>query len=739
MGSDDAASTATKEEPPTATMLVADSGVSAPLVAALTAAGISSLTPVQTASLPHLLAGRDILAKAKTGTGKTMAFLLPTVQNLINSRAAALAAGGGQTLPNGADPVRAIVLSSARELASQILVQAELLTKNLDWFRIDSVLGGSSIIPQRERLDPVYAGSGVGLKKNEPYGGVVDLLVATPGRFIEHLEHTEMTNFHLRVAGVEVLILDEVDCLLDGGFELNIRTIVAAIPAARQTLAFSATVPKKLLGTLGVALKADHVVVDCVGEAVVDTHAKVKQTVTVHPLELSLTALLDCLQTEMKAHPDDYKVLAFLPTARQTQFSAAVMTEMGLDVLEIHSRRSAGERVAASDTFRLNSKQIMLSSDVSARGVDYPDVTAVVQVGSPASKEVYIQRLGRTGRAGKAGSGTLLLCDYEKSFYKEQLKGLPIELLPFDVQADSPEAVAKAAEVQAAAGRVSDDLATQTYRAWLMAMVGQRKALRWSKQDMVNHANLFAAKCLGRATTPTLQPDLVLQMGLAGLEGIVVADGPSEEELLALEAEEAAEEEEVFELSLKINKKELGGRFNRDAQKVEAVFKALGQDAVMALQAKLEAEGSAEVPGEAGAVYKILPGDFKAEMVLVPKKAKSMSRSSSASSLAMGRSMSAMSLNSTFGSSASLSTMGTTSRNASSASLSTLAEGKKVVDPEAVKAAEARVMAAGMQLGQATKAAAAAPEDAGLAAALVAAKAEAAEAKVAKANAKKGV
>jgi len=219
---------------------------------------------------------------------------------------------------------------------------------------------------------------------------------------------------------VEVLILDEVDCLLDGGFAQNIATIVAALPAARQTLAFSATVPKKVLPTLSVALRGDHTVVDCVGEEVVDTHALVTQKMLIHPLELSLLAgpqdcllivyrcthpytlatsssprpwpghsfpdltvcsqctglsllaLLDCIRGEMRARPDDYKVLAFLPTARQTQFSAAVMTQMGLTVLEIHGRRTAGDRVLASDTFRDNVQQVMLSSDVSARGVDYP-------------------------------------------------------------------------------------------------------------------------------------------------------------------------------------------------------------------------------------------------------------------------------------------------------------------------------------------------------------------------------
>jgi hypothetical protein len=361
-----------------------------------------------------------------------------------------------------------------------------------------------------------------------------------------------------------------------------------------------------------------------------------------------------------------------------------------------------------------------------------------IQVGSPASKEVYIQRLGRTGRAGKAGSGTLLLCEYEKSFYKEQLKGLPIDLIPFDVKPeDGPEAVAVAEQVQAAAGRVSDDLATQTYRAWLMAMVGQRKALKWSKQDMVTHANMYAAKCLGRTTTPTLQQDVVKQMGLAELEGVVVADGPSEEELLAMEAEEAAEDADVMELSLKINKKELGKRLNRDGQKVEAAFKALGQEEVLALQAKLESEGESDLVCEGGVVFKVFKGDIDAKMVLAPKKKKGgMSRSSSSSSMsAMSRSVSTTSL--AGGLNRCMSAMSLASSD-SSASLSTLAE-KKTVDPEAVRAAEARVIAAGQLLGKATKMAAADPDDDAAAAALAAAKVEVSDARAAKATAKKGV
>jgi ATP-dependent RNA helicase MSS116 len=614
-----------------------------------------------------------------------------------------------------------------------------MLTSRLDAFRLDTVLGGSSIIPQRERLDPVYAGSGVGLKKNVPYGGVVDLLVATPGRLIEHLENADMgAHFAARLKGVEVLVLDEVDCLLDGGFAQNIATIIAAIPAARQTLAFSATVPKKLLPTLFMALRPDHVVVDCVGEEVVDTHALVTQKMLIHPLELSLLALLDCIRDEMKARPDDFKILAFLPTARQTQFSAAVMTQMGLEVLEIHSRRSAGERVAASDTFRLKAKQVMLSSDVSARGVDYPDVTAVLQVGAPGSREVYIQRLGRTGRAGKAGSGTLLLCDYEVGFL-EQLKGLPIEESRLAAPGpDATDALATMVEVAAAAGRVDDDLATQTYRAWLMAMVGQRKVLKWSKQDMVNNANLFAAKCLGRAQVPPMARDEIVKMGLAGLAGINMIEGVSEHE----ESPSGGEEVVEFELKVVINKRDMAPVLQKDTVAAEKAIRALSEVAVLALQTAIDADGSAEVSGDDGAVFKILKGWLDAKKVPIVKKPISRS-SSSASFKALERNMSSFSLCSTEG--------GMGSRNVSSASLSSLAAsplgaGKYVPDPAALKTAEGRVAAAGAALGKATRAVAEAaeaePADAVMVAAAAATRTaalqEVADAKAAKASLMKG-
>ena len=164
-------------------------GVSEPLCATLTGMGITKLTQVQSATLPHCLDGEDVMAKGKTGTGKTLAFLLPTVERLLRS------AGNGPSMADGTDAVRTLVLSSTRELATQIVSHAEKLTAQLPSFNVESILGGASIIPQRERLDP-----NLPERCSDKYGGTVDLMVATPGRLLEHIESTD--GFCARLMGV---------------------------------------------------------------------------------------------------------------------------------------------------------------------------------------------------------------------------------------------------------------------------------------------------------------------------------------------------------------------------------------------------------------------------------------------------------------------------------------------------------------------------------------------------------
>jgi len=538
-------------------------GVREPLLQALSTMGIIGLTPVQVACVPHCLAGSDLLAKAKTGTGKTLAFLIPTVELLQRSTAA----------PNdGFDPVRALVISSTRELAAQIVTQAKGLSQFLPGFNIEVVLGGSSIVPQRQTLDPTSNGE-------FPYSGTVDLMIATPGRLIEHIENTH--GFKSRLRGLQTLILDEVDQLLDGGFLRDVETIIGRLPPCRQTLCFSATVPEKLKRVLGMALQEEHIVVDCVGKDVVDTHESVDQHYMVHTLKHSMLMLYSSLRAEIQKQPDDYKILVFLPTARQTQFSAAALKHMGLDVMEIHSRIKQSERVSASDSFRDGSKMVLLSSDVSARGVDYPDVTLVLQMGAPTSCEVYVQRLGRTGRAGKSGTGLLLLCEYEKEFL-QKLKGLPIQAASVDHSSED------LLRLQEAAQLVDEDLVAQTYRAWLAANVGIRKTFKWSKQDVVTNANLFAREVLGREAILPLPRDFVITAALEGLDGLNVVDClPSVDSGISVDVG----------LVVIVNQRLLRPALKANAKIVTEAIEALSEPEVRALQAKIDAEGEAEVAG----------------------------------------------------------------------------------------------------------------------------------------------
>lgn len=544
-------------------------GVREPLLRALKTTGISGLTPVQVACLPHCLAGSDILAKAKTGTGKTLAFLIPTVELLQRGAAAT---------NDGIDPVRALVLSSTRELAAQIVTQAKGLSQFLPGFNIEIVLGGSSIVPQRQKLDPTSDGE-------FPYSGTVDLMIATPGRLIEHLGNTHA--FKSRLLGLQTLVLDEVDQLLEGGFQRDVETIIANLPQCRQTLCFSATVPDKLKRVLSMALQEEHIVVDCVGTTEVDTHASIEQHYMVHKLEHSMLMLFSSVRAEIQKRPDDYKILVFLPTARQTQFSAAALKHMGLDVMEIHSRIKQNERVSVSDSFRDGSKMVLLSSDVSARGVDYPDVTLVLQMGAPTSCEVYVQRLGRTGRAGKSGAGLLLLCEYERTFM-QKLKGLPVQAVSVDYSSED------LVRVQEAAKRVDEDLVVQTYRAWVSANIGIRKTYKWSKQDLVTNANVFAKEVLGRETILPLPRDFVETSGLQGLDGISVVDLA---ECLPVEASETSGTSVQEVLVVTVNQKLIRPVLKANAKSVTEAVDALSELEVLALKAKIDAEGEAEVAG----------------------------------------------------------------------------------------------------------------------------------------------
>eukprot|EP00239_Pterosperma_sp_CCMP1384_P009353 CAMPEP_0197862416 /NCGR_PEP_ID=MMETSP1438-20131217/39164_1 /TAXON_ID=1461541 /ORGANISM="Pterosperma sp., Strain CCMP1384" /LENGTH=457 /DNA_ID=CAMNT_0043479967 /DNA_START=74 /DNA_END=1447 /DNA_ORIENTATION=+ len=449
------------------------------------------MTPVQSATLPHILQGKDVLGKAKTGTGKTLAFLIPTVERLLATRHQAI---------KGA--FYGLVLTSSRELANQIAAQAEMLVR-LHQLNITCMVGGININKDYRALNQQ-----------------IDILVATPGRLNDHIANTQ--GFAEKLQGVQTLILDEGDQLLDQGFEKDITKIISHLPTNRQSLCFSATVPHSLKSVLGLALKKDYHFADCVG-AEADTHSgdTVEQTYAVVDMENIMMAVFIHLLEETRTNPE-HKVIIFLPTARETQLVAELLNAAGIRVLEIHSRKSQAQRNKVSDEFRNARSSVLLSSDVSARGVDYPDVSFVMQVGSPSGREQYVHRLGRTARAGKKGKGLLLLCDYE-AFFLNSIKELPVANMTNEVQQKLQHADVTNLlwpKLTAAMDRVSEQTKSMAYQAWLGYYNSNKKNLRWTSEKLVQMANHYSSVVLQLQTQPALQKKTIGKMGLKGVPGL---------------------------------------------------------------------------------------------------------------------------------------------------------------------------------------------------------------------------
>lgn len=361
--------------------------------------GYETCTKVQAATLPPILAGKDVIAKAKTGSGKTIAFLLPAIQRIVEKKRSPTA--------RGPSPIHVLAITPARELATQVAVEGVQLLQFHEGLGAQKVIGGINMSSETGRLNRLPC----------------HILVGTPGRLLDHIQSTP--GIRERLQNLQVLILDECDSLLQMGFRKTLEGILSALPRQRQTLLFSATMPKEVMEMAGVALKGNHLFVDTVGEESGETNTQVSQEVVVAPLLDQMTVLHTLLKEHMKEE-SEYKVLVFATTARQTQLLAELFRAMGINALEIHSRKSQSQRTKTSDAFRNSpGKVVMFTSDVSARGVDYPNVSLVLQVGIPSGREQYVHRLGRTGRGGREGKGVLLLAPWEDHFLRS-VKDLPI-------------------------------------------------------------------------------------------------------------------------------------------------------------------------------------------------------------------------------------------------------------------------------------------------------------------------
>ncbi|BFG22143.1 hypothetical protein CerSpe_084160 [Prunus speciosa] len=448
-------------------------------------AGYEKMTVVQEATLPVILKGKDVLAKAKTGTGKTVAFLLPSIEVVVKSPPI--------TRDQKRPPILVLVICPTRELASQASAEANKLLKYHPSIGVQVVIGGTRLALEQKRIQ----------------ANPCQILVATPGRLKDHIENT--AGFATRLMGVKVLVLDEADHLLDMGFRKDIERIISAVPKQRQTLLFSATVPEEVRQICHIALKRDHEYINTVQEGSEETHAQVRQTHLVAPLDKHFS-LVYALLKEHIADDVEYKVLVFCTTAMVTRLVADLLGELNLNVREIHSRKPQSYRTRVSDEFRKSKGLILVTSDVSARGVDYPDVTLVIQVGVPADRQQYIHRLGRTGRKGKEGQGILLLAPWEE-FFLSTIKDLPIT--KGSVPSVDPDTTKK---VERALSKVEMKNKEAAYQAWLGYYNSNKKVGR-DKHRLVELANEFS-RSMGLDNPPAI-PKLVLgKMGLKNVPGL---------------------------------------------------------------------------------------------------------------------------------------------------------------------------------------------------------------------------
>ncbi|PKU78888.1 DEAD-box ATP-dependent RNA helicase 31 [Dendrobium catenatum] len=449
------------------------------------AVGYERMTVVQEATLPVILKGKDVLAKAKTGTGKTVAFLLPAIEVVAK-------------LPppdrdNRRPPIHVLVICPTRELADQAAAEASKLLRYHASIGVQVVMGGTRLALEQKRMQ----------------ANPCQILVATPGRLRDHMENTP--GFTSKLSGVKVLVLDEADRLLDMGFRKDIEKIVAELPKQRQTLLFSATVSDEVRQICYIAMKRDNEFISTVEEGSEETHSQVTQMHLSAPLDKQFSILYGILSDHI-AEDVDYKVIVFCTTAMVTKLVADLLAELNLNVREMHSRKPQTYRTRVSKEFKESKGLILVSSDVSARGVDYPDVSLVIQLGVPADRDQYIHRLGRTGRKGKGGKGLLLLAPWE-DFFLDNIRDLPIEKA--EVPLIDPDTRKK---VERALAHVEMKNKERAYQAWL-GYYNSIKNVAREKSKLVLLANEFS-RSMGLDNPPAIPIIVLRKMGLNNVPGI---------------------------------------------------------------------------------------------------------------------------------------------------------------------------------------------------------------------------
>jgi ATP-dependent RNA helicase RhlE len=362
-------------------------GLAQSLLKALADEGYEIPTPIQAQAIPELLAGRDLLGIAQTGTGKTAAFALPILQKLSPGRIAQ---------PRR---VRCLVLSPTRELATQIADSFRTYGRYMNHMSVATVFGGVGHRPQEDRL-----------RRG------VDILVATPGRLIDHLDAGVFS-----LDATEVFVLDEADQMLDMGFVHAVRKIVRKLPAKRQSLFFSATMPKEI-GQLAGELLTNPATVAVT--PVATTAERVDQRVIHIETAVKRTLLRDVIVDEK---PD--RALVFTRTKHGADRVVRGLAQDGIAAVAIHGNKSQAQREKALAGFKSGDTPILVATDIAARGIDVSGVSHVINFDLPNIPESYVHRIGRTARAGASGIA-ISFCDAEERAYLKDIEKLTRQKIP---------------------------------------------------------------------------------------------------------------------------------------------------------------------------------------------------------------------------------------------------------------------------------------------------------------------
>ncbi|OQP87624.1 RNA helicase [Rhizobium rhizosphaerae] len=364
-----------------------DLGLSQDMVAHLSAQGFATPTPIQAEAIPLVLAGHDLIGLAQTGTGKTAAFGLPMIERM--------AADGKRADPRN---IRALILAPTRELVNQIAANLKLFVKKQP-LRIGVVVGGASVNRQAQQLERG-----------------VEILVATPGRLLDLINRKAVTLTQARY-----LVLDEADQMLDLGFIHDLRRISRLVPKNRQTLLFSATMPKSIAELAGDYLTdPKKVEVTPPGKAA----DKVEQYVHFVPGKDQKTTIL---KQTLNENPDG-RAIVFSRTKHGAEKLAKHLEAVGYSVASIHGNKSQGQRERALKGFRDGEIKVLVATDVAARGIDIPAVTHVYNYDLPEVPDAYVHRIGRTARAGRDGIAIAFCAPDEARLLRdiEKLMGISI-------------------------------------------------------------------------------------------------------------------------------------------------------------------------------------------------------------------------------------------------------------------------------------------------------------------------